>query len=59
MVELYNKCFYRIIHHRQNQSGNLKFSIFISKTHLLHFLCILDVKDIILKLLYILYYCEI
>lgn len=30
-----------------NQSGNLKFSICISKRHLLHFLWILDVKDIL------------
>lgn len=42
-----------------NQSGNLKFSIFISKRHLLHFLWILDVKDIIFELLSILHYCEI
>lgn len=43
----------------RNQSGNLKLSIFISKTHLLHFPWILDVQDVIFKVLYILYYCEI
>lgn len=31
----------------RNQSGNIKLSIFISKTHLLHFPWILDIKDII------------
>lgn len=43
----------------RNQSGNLKLSIFISKIHLLRFLWPLDVRDIIFKLLYMLYYCGI